>query len=104
MEELEYHIKHMLTLLKTELRKEIEDCVKKVIDEKLKSIDCDSDCLITTPQLQKILSLSRSSIEVLKKNKMPFYKIGDNVRYKKQEVLSFIQQYNKKEGGTEVLK
>jgi len=101
MEELVFHIEKVLTLLKTELSNEIEACVRKAIDEKLKSINNDTseDRFLTTPELEKLLSLSRSSIEALKRNGLPFFKIGDNVRYSKTKVLAYMNQYQNEKGG-----
>jgi excisionase family DNA binding protein len=99
--EIHFLVEKLCLLLKSEMDKQIQASVTKAIDEKLKDIrgDTYSDGLLTTPELQNLLSLSKSSIEVLKKKKMPFYKIGDNVRFNKREVLEFIQKY-KKEGGS----
>ncbi len=94
-------VEKLCLLLIGELGKEIESSVKKAINEKFKSINnnASEDTLIATSELQKFISISKSAIEGLKEKGMPYYKIGDSVRFKKQEVLQFLQQYKIEKGG-----
>jgi excisionase family DNA binding protein len=47
---------------------------------------------LTTDELCDWLKITRRTIERWRKNGLPFYKIGSSVRFKKEEVLSWIEQ------------
>lgn len=47
---------------------------------------------LTTDELCEWLKTTRRTIERWRKNGLPFYKIGSSVRFKKEEVLSWIEQ------------
>lgn len=51
--------------------------------------------LINQKQLEEALQISRSTIYRLRKEGMPFYTIGDQVRFDLEEVMSWMQRPNK---------
>ena len=48
---------------------------------------------ITLMELAKLLKISRSTIDRLRKEGMPCYKIGSGVRFVEAEVTEWIQQH-----------
>jgi excisionase family DNA binding protein len=79
------------------------------IEEKLNSliqrIDNPKDSLtasttwITSKQLAQHLGLSVAAIANLRINKIPYYKIGGRILFKKQEIDEFIERTRHKGGG-----
>jgi hypothetical protein len=57
---------------------------------------------ITSKQLAQHLGLSTTAIGNLRINKIPYYKIGGRILYKKQEIDEFIERTRHK-GGSEYL-
>jgi hypothetical protein len=57
---------------------------------------------ITSKQLAQHLGLSTTAIGNLRINKIPYYKIGGRILYKKQEIDEFIERTRHK-GGREYL-
>ena len=47
---------------------------------------------LTTDELCEWLKITRRTIERWRKSGLPFYKFGSSVRFKKEEVLSWIEQ------------
>lgn len=54
---------------------------------------------ITSKQLAQHLGLSITAIGNLRINKIPYYKIGGRILYKKQEIDEFIERTRHKGGG-----
>ena len=54
---------------------------------------------ITSKQLAQHLGISPAAVTKLRYSKLPFYKIGGKVLFKKQEVDEFIEQTRHKTGG-----
>jgi excisionase family DNA binding protein len=52
---------------------------------------------LTTDELCEWLKITRRTIERWRKSGLPFYKIGSSVRFKKEEVLSWIEQNKNKQ-------
>jgi excisionase family DNA binding protein len=52
---------------------------------------------LTTDELCEWLKITRRTIERWRKGGLPFYKIGSSVRFKKEEVLSWIEQNKNKQ-------
>ena len=100
--EIDFHLKALCNLFKAQLSKEIENSITKAIKANLNSFSNDpfADKLLATSEVEKLLGLSKSTINKLKTEGMPFIKVGDSVRFCKSKVLDFIQQkYEKREGG-----
>lgn len=80
-----------------------------IIDEKLDSLIQSIDnsknysnhapTWITSKQLAQHLGLSVSAITNLRGNKIPYYKIGGRILFKKQEIDEFIESTRHKSGG-----
>lgn len=57
------------------------------------------DELMTTRQLMEFLSLSRTKIwELVNKEQLPAFKIGGDYRYRRSEVLVWLEKYRVKRG------
>ena len=54
---------------------------------------------ITSKQLAQHLGLSVTTITNLRGNKIPYYKIGGRILFKKQEIDEFIEKIRHKSGG-----
>ena len=77
------------------------------LDSLINSIDNPKDfnlspTWITSKQLAQHLGLSTTAIGNLRINKIPYYKIGGRILYKKQEIDEFIERTRHK-GGREYL-
>jgi len=57
------------------------------------------DELMTTRQLMEFLSLSRTKIwELVNKEQLPAFKIGGDYRYRRSEVIEWLERYRVKRG------
>ena len=57
------------------------------------------DELMTTRQLMEFLSLSRTKIwELVNKEQLPAFKIGGDYRYRRTEVIEWLEKYRVKRG------
>jgi excisionase family DNA binding protein len=57
------------------------------------------DELMTTRQLMEFLSLSRTKIwELVNKEQLPAFKIGGDYRYRRTEVIVWLEKYRVKRG------
>lgn len=77
------------------------------LDSLIKSIDNPKDSnlsptWITSKQLAQHLGLSVAAIANLRINKIPYYKIGGRILFKKQEIDEYLEQTRHK-GGREYL-
>jgi excisionase family DNA binding protein len=77
------------------------------LDSLINSIESPKDSYlsptwITSKQLAQHLGLSTAAIANLRINKIPYYKIGGRILYKKQEIDEFLEQTRHK-GGREYL-
>ena len=54
------------------------------------------DEILTREELANYLKLTPRTIDRLRKTGLPCFKIGDSVRFKKDEVLKWIDEQNKK--------
>ena len=81
----------------------IEGKIDSLINSIDKPIDTNlSPTWITSKQLAQHLGLSTTAIGNLRINKIPYYKIGGRILYKKQEIDEFIEMTRHK-GGREYL-
>lgn len=82
--------------------------IEKKLDSLIQSIENPKDALnasttwITSKQLAQHLGLSVAAIANLRINKIPYYKIGGRILFKKQEIDDFIERTRHK-GGREYL-
>ena len=54
---------------------------------------------MTTRQLMEFLSLSRTKIwELVNKEQLPAFKIGGDYRYRRSEVIEWLERYRVKRG------
>jgi hypothetical protein len=82
---------------------EIEEKLDSLINSKENPRDSNlSPTWITSKQLAQHLGLSTTAIGNLRINKIPYYKIGGRILYKKQEIDEFIERTRHK-GGREYL-
>ena len=54
---------------------------------------------INSKQLAQYLNISTTAVGNLRINKIPYYKIGGKILYKKQEIDEFIEKTRRKSGG-----
>lgn len=78
--------------------------IEKKLDSLINSIENPKDfnlspTWITSKQLAQHLGLSTTAIGNLRINKIPYYKIGGRILYKKQEIDEFIEKTRHKGGG-----
>lgn len=58
------------------------------------------DELMTTRELMEFLSLSRTKVwELVNKEQLPAFKIGGDYRYRRSEVLGWLEKFRVKRGG-----
>jgi len=56
-------------------------------------IDFNTTEFLTTDQLAELLSLSKTSIyRLISRRLIPFYKLGHNVRFKRSDVLEYLDK------------
>ncbi len=98
--ELLFHLERICLLLGDKLNKDVQRSINRILDEKIKGLinDSNSDRLINTTELEALLGISKSHINKLKSNGLPYYKLGDSIRFIKWEVLDFIKKYKRKGG------
>lgn len=57
------------------------------------TVDLNTIEFLTTEQLAELLSLSKTSIyRLIGRRLIPFYKIGHNIRFKKSDVLEYLNK------------
>jgi len=83
---------NILRILKIEIRKQVED----VINEKLSNHfnnEIENDEIISENQLCERLNISRTTISRYRKeNKIPYLKVGNNIRYEYNKVLKALER------------
>jgi excisionase family DNA binding protein len=76
--------------------------IENKLDGLIRAINSPSSALptwMTTKQLAQQLGVSSSFITNLRGSKLPYYKLGGKVYFKKQEVDEFIEKTRHKAGG-----
>jgi len=76
----------------------IENKIDRLI-EKIDNPEKSSPTWMTAKQLAQHLGISVSSVNKLRERKIPFYKIGGKVCFKKQEIDDLIEKTRHKTGG-----
>ena len=51
--------------------------------------------ILTREQLAKILQVTEKTIDRLRKEGMPFFKVGANIRFEKEAVLKWLKENGK---------
>jgi len=54
------------------------------------------DEILTREELSKLLKVTERTIDRLRKEGLPWFKVGVNVRFNKEKVLKWLEQKNKK--------
>ncbi len=81
------------------------DTIEEKLDSLIQSIDNPKDSSnlsptwITSKQLAQHLGLSIATITKLRGQKIPYYKIGGRILFKKQEIDEFLEKTRHKSGG-----
>lgn len=78
--------------LKT-IEQKLDDIIAKINDPQLSSPDW-----ITTKQLAQHLGVSTGMVNNLRISKIPYYKIGGKILFKKQEIDEWIEKSRHKSG------
>ena len=94
----------ILELLIKELASQVSDRLLSTVEGHFanKYIDApkSSTLLITTSELAKQLCVSVSTIVAMRKNGLPFFRIGDSIRFDSKEVMQYvINNHKNKEHG-----
>ena len=51
--------------------------------------------ILTREQLAKLLQVTEKTVDRLRKEGMPFFKVGANIRFDKEEVLKWLRENGK---------
>lgn len=89
---LVFHIRKVCSLIKEEFKDQIEAAVKELLMTKTNAVS--DDVFLTTQEVADLLKISKSSVIKLREKGLPSIKIFDSVRFKKIEVLKFIDRLN----------
>lgn len=54
-----------------------------------------ADEILTREELAKLLKVTERTIDRLRKEGLPWYRVGANVRFDKEKVLKWLEQNNK---------
>lgn len=54
------------------------------------------DDILTRDQLAKLLQVTEKTVDRLRKEGMPFFKVGTNIRFEKEAVLNWLKEKGKK--------
>jgi len=78
------------------IEEKLDNLIQKIDNPKDSNL---SPTWITSKQLAQHLGLSVAAIANLRINKIPYYKIGGRIRFKKEEIDEFIEKTRHKGGG-----
>jgi len=76
------------------IESKLDDLIKKIEDP-----SSDSPIWLTSKQLAQHLGISVSAVTNLRTYKIPYYKLGGRIYFKKQEIDEWIQKTRHKAGG-----
>ena len=80
----------IIRILTIEIRKQVEDVVNEKLSNHFNN-EIEDDEILSENQLCERLNLSRSTISRYRKeNKIPYLKVGNNIRYEYNKVLNSI--------------
>ena len=82
----------IIRILTIEIRKQVEDVVNEKLSIHLNN-KIEDDEILSENQLCERLNLSRTTISRYRKeNKIPYLKVGNNIRYEYNKVLKSIER------------
>ncbi|MBC8320133.1 MAG: helix-turn-helix domain-containing protein [Bacteroidetes bacterium] len=76
--------------------------IEQKLDNLIQKIDdpqSSSPTWITSKQLAKYLGISTTTVNKLRSSKLPYYKLGGRIYFKKQEVDEWMEKTRHKSGG-----
>ena len=83
-------MEEIIRILKIEIRKQVENAVNEKLSIHLNN-EIEDDEIVSENQLCERLNLSRTTISRYRKeNKIPYLKVGNNIRYEYNKVLKSI--------------
>ena len=83
-------MEEIIRILKIEIRKQVENAVNEKLSIHLNN-EIEDDEIVSENQLCERLNLSRTTISRYRKeNKIPYLKVGNNIRYEYKKVLKSI--------------
>ena len=83
-------MEEIIRILTIEIRKQVEDIVNEKLSIHLNN-EIEDDEILSENQLCERLNLSRTTISRYRKeNKIPYLKVGNNIRYEYNKVLNSI--------------
>ena len=85
-------MEEIIRILTIEIRKQVEDAVNEKLSIHLNN-EIEDDEILSENQLCERLNLSRTTISRYRKeNKIPYLKVGNNIRYEYNKVLKSIER------------
>ena len=85
-------MEEIIRILTIEIRKQVEDIVNEKLTIHLNN-KIEDDEILSENQLCERLNLSRTTISRYRKeNKIPYLKVGNNIRYEYNKVLKSIER------------
>ena len=85
-------MEEIIRILTIEIRKQVEDIVNEKLSINLNN-EIEDDEILSENQLCERLNLSRTTISRYRKeNKIPYLKVGNNIRYEYNKVLKSIER------------
>jgi excisionase family DNA binding protein len=82
----------IIRILTIEIRKQVENVVNEKLSINLNN-EIEDDEILSENQLCERLNLSRTTISRYRKeNKIPYLKVGNNIRYEYNKVLKSIER------------
>ena len=82
----------IIRILTIEIRKQVENAVNEKLSIHLNN-EIEDDEILSENQLCERLNLSRTTISRYRKeNKIPYLKVGNNIRYEYNKVLKSIER------------
>ena len=85
-------MEEIIRILTIEIRKQVENAVNEKLSIHLNN-EIEDDEILSENQLCERLNLSRTTISRYRKeNKIPYLKVGNNIRYEYNKVLKSIER------------
>ena len=82
----------IIRILKIEIRKQVEDAVNEKLSNHFNN-EIEDDEIFSENQLCERLNISRTTISRYRKeNKIPYIKVGNNIRYEYNKVLKALER------------
>ena len=85
-------MEEIIRILTIEIRKQVENVVNEKLSNHLNN-EIEDDEILSENQLCERLNLTRTTISRYRKeNKIPYLKVGNNIRYEYNKVLKSIER------------